>query len=700
MLHSFLFELGVEELPENVILPAITYLQASFEKMLQEKGLSCGQIKVGSTPRRLSIWAYDLPARQEDSEICKAGPSMSIAYSKEGELSRAGEGFLKKSGGSLEDIFIQKTEKGEFLAVRFLQTGENTIDILRTWILQSIPQIPLPKKMIWQSRDLAFSRPIRWILALWDSSALELDFFGIKAGNYSFGNRYLGLGKPVLIENPQAYEESLKAAKVIVGTGERRELIQSQCDQLFADKPFRIKEDIRLLDIVTNLVEYPQAVVGEFDPRYLVLPEQIISSTISQNQKCFSVYDDQDRLANKFVFISNGNPEYNDLIRAGNEKVVAARLEDALWFFTEDCKIPLQDYLPKLEHVVFQSKMGTLAAKAERLIRICEYISEELGQERSKKDQALRIAKLCKADLVTLMLGEKEFTKLQGYMGMQYALAHQEDPQVAQGIYEHYMPRGSNDSLPQSEGGAICAIADKLDTVAGIIGVGLMPTGSQDPFALRRAAAGLVQILADRGWNLDLMALIDFALQTLSEKVAVEEDSAAKVKSFFQQRITWLLGEMGIAYDVVASVMHVDISHLPDLIARAEALQKLKAEADFIRLVIGFKRVANIIQQEKSFVKLDSALFDSEAERDLHKALGLLSSQISTALDSEDYAAGLTRLVEFGSKIDKFFDDVLVNCEDEALRKNRYALLAAIRDEFTRMADLSLIVVENQTTGE
>lgn len=625
---------------------------------------------------------------------------MNIAYTEDGELSPAGKGFLKKSGGSAEDIFIQKTPKGEFLAVNFLQPGEGTIDILQSWILQSILQIPLPKKMIWQSRDLAFSRPIRWIVALWDSAVIELDFFGIKAGNYSFGNRYLGLDRPIVIDSPQAYAARLQEARVIVNPEQRRELIQAQNARLFADKPAKIKEDARLLDIVTNLVEYPEAVVGSFDPKYLSLPEKIISSTISQNQKCFSVYDEHEQLTNKFVFISNGNPEFNDIIRAGNEKVVAARLEDALWFFSEDCKQPLEAYLPKLQSVVFQSQMGTLADKTLRLVRLCEQISTELGLGESSKSKAMRIAKLCKADLVTLMLGEKEFTKLQGYMGMQYALAHGEDAEIAEGIYEHYMPRGSNDSLPQSEGGAICAIADKLDTVAGIIGVGLLPTGSQDPYALRRAAAGVVQILADRGWNIDLMALIDFALDILQEKVAVKEDSASKVKAFFKQRISWLLGEMGIAYDVVASVMHVDISHLPDLIARAQALQKLKAEEGFIRLVIGFKRVANIIQQEKSFVRLDPTLFEGEAERELHKAMGALNSQISTSLDSGDYPGGLQRLVEFGSIIDTFFDEVLVNCEDHALRQNRYALLATIRDEFTRMADLTLIVVENQIVGE
>jgi glycyl-tRNA synthetase beta chain len=699
-LHSFLFELGIEELPDNVILPAINHLQGTFARMLKAEGLEYGQIKIGSTPRRLSIYADHLPARKQDNRISKIGPAINIAYTRDGDLSPAGNGFLRKSGGSKDDIFVQKTEKGDFLAVSYIQPGKDTADILRDWILASIAQIPLPKKMIWNSPALAFSRPIRWILALWDNKVIELEISGLKSGNISFGNRYLNLEQPLVIEHPDVYEAQLKEAGVIVNRSQRRELILQQCAELMADSPLYIKEDARLLETVTNLIEYPQAVLGEFDPKFLKLPEKIITSTTSQNQKYFSVYDADGSLTNKFVFISNGDPQCSDIIRAGNEKVVAARLEDAMWFFAEDSKHPLQHFLPKLQEVVFQSQLGTLADKTERIIRLSEYIASELKLSAAASSKAMRTAKLCKADLVTLMLGEKEFTKLQGYMGKQYALTNAEDPEVAEGIYEHYMPRGSNDSLPDSDTGAICAIADKVDSVTGIIGVGLMPTGSQDPFALRRAAGGVVQILHQRSWNLDLMALIDFAFGVLNEKVAMQADAVEKVKAFFEQRVSWLLKELGIGYDVVASVIHTDVSHLPHLIARARALQELKQEDDFIRLVIGFKRVANIISAEKTFAALNPALFDTKAEQDLHKALGILSSRISEALEQLDYASALRRLVEFGNIIDDFFDNVLVNCEDSELRQNRYALLKAIRDEFTRVADLSLIVVENETSGE
>lgn len=699
-MHYFLFELGTEELPDNVIVPAIKALQRSFEQKLKDENLKWGKLRIGSTPRRLSIYAEDLPPRQADIEISKVGPAVNIAYTSDDELSPAGRGFLKKSGGSRADCYIHKSEKGEFLAVKYTQVGKMTEEVLRAWIESSIGQIPVPKKMIWNSSQVAFSRPIRWILALWDKAVIELEFAGLTSGNCTYGNRYQMLEEAIRIEHPQEYERKLEQAGVIVDRERRRKLIQEQCSALMKDSSFKIKEDSRLLDTVTNLIEYPQAVIGEFEARFLQLPEKIITSTISQNQKYFSVYDERGNLTNKFVFISNGDPACNDIIRAGNEKVVAARLEDAIWFFSEDIKHPLEDFLPKLQDVVFQSQMGTYAEKTERLIRLSEYIAEELNLSESTKKKAMRTAQLCKADLVTLMLGEKEFTKLQGYIGQQYALVHAEDPEVADGIYEHYMPRGSNDSLPQSDCGAICAIADKVDTVTGIIGVGLVPTGSQDPFALRRAAGGVVQILNQRSWNLDLMALIDFAYHLLQEKVPVKAEQVEKVKDFFVQRMSWLLKELGISYDVVASVIGTDVSSFPHLIARARALQELKQEDDFIRLVIGFKRVANIIATEKDFAEIRVELFNSKAEQDLHKALGILSSHISEALEQLDYTRALHELVEFGSVIDAFFDKVLVNCEDLELRKNRYALLSAIRNEFIRVADLSLLVVESDSNGE
>ncbi|MCB5257141.1 MAG: glycine--tRNA ligase subunit beta [Candidatus Cloacimonadaceae bacterium] len=700
-MHSFLFELGIEELPDNVIVPAINSIRASFEKMLAEQNLSSAEIRIGSTPRRLAISCTKLPTKQADIEICKTGPSVNIAYDASGELSKAGMGFVRKSGAAETDVYIQKTEKGEFIAVRFVQNGRESRDILRDWIPEAISQIPLPKKMIWKSKNLAFSRPIRWIVAMWDTQVLDLDILGIRAGRISYGNRYLGLESSIEIAIATDYEEALAQNRVIVDRDKRRGMILDQFSALFNDGTFTVKQDERLLDTVCNLVEHPCAVVAEFDSSFLKLPEKIITSTISQNQKYFSVYDSDGNLSNKFVFVSNGDPRHSDIIKAGNQKVVAARLEDALWFFQEDCKRGLDAFVPHLKDVVFQSSLGTMADKTERILAICDYLCRELGFDDMQKHRALRTAQLCKADLMSLMLGEKEFAKLQGYMGMQYALAAGEDPEVAQAIYEHYMPRGSNDGLPESISGALCAVADKLDSVCGIIGVGQMPTGSADPFALRRAAGGLVQIVADRAWDIDLQRLIDYAFEILaSSEVKLVDKGRDKVKSFCAQRVNWLLKEMGISYDIVASVSYAGFSRLTHLIAKARALEELRQDDRFIKLVIGYKRVSNIIEGEAKPDLVDPALFESDAERELYEGLSVLSEQIGAALERFDYPGALLILVEFGTNIDNFFDNVLVNCDEPNLKQNRHSLLSAIRAEFIKVADLSQIVVESNGTGE
>lgn len=699
-MHWFLFELGIEELPDGVILPALEYLQASLQKLLSEAEIGFAGLQAFSTPRRLALLVKGLANRQEDQIIEKSGPARNIAYTPEGELSPAGLGFLKKCGARPEDAYIETTAKGEFLAVKYTLKGKQTKELLQGWIPEAIKAIPLPKKMIWQSRQLAFSRPIRWIVALWDSELIPVDFYGIASGRESYGNRYLGLDLQLSIPKAEDYLAVLKEGKVIADHIQRREMIQSQMDRLFAASEYRIKEDIRLLDTVNNLVEYPWAVVGTFARRFLELPEKVITSTISQNQKYFSVYDADGRLSNQFVFISNGNPEHQALIRAGNEKVVQARLEDALWFYQEDLKKPLESYVPLLKDVVFQADLGTLLAKTQRVIKLSEYIAQALKLSAVEIEQVKRTAYLSKADLCTLMLGEKEFTRLQGYMGKEYALAAGETPEIAAGIYEHYMPRGGNDSLPESLCGAICAVADKTDTVAGIIGIGQMPTGSQDPFALRRAASGVVQILADRGWDISLSGLLAEAIRILSMEIKLKEDAAEKIAKFFDLRVNWLLKELGISYDVAASVMHAEYKSIDDLLAKARALMALKKEEDFIRLVIGFKRVANIISGAKSFEPLNTALFGETAETKLYEALGGLHQDLNLALALLDYPAALKKLVAFGAVIDEFFDKVLVNTEDKAQKANRYALLAEVRSEFFRVADLSLIVYENESIGE
>lgn len=699
MLQSFLFELGTEELPDSFLAPALKYMQESLEKLLKESGLTRESISLFGTPRRLAILATGIPKKQDDIQVEKTGPSKNIAFDSEGNLSKAGLGFLRKSGADKENWSLVDTPKGEFLHVSFLQKGKDSSEILRDWIINMIPSISLPKKMFWKDRDFGFLRPIRWIVAMMDGEVIELDFHGITSGNISYANRFLGLNKEVVIASAEDYEAALEENFVIPDREKRKAIIREKTDAIFENSVYRIKEDERLLDTVTNLVEYPTPVLGTFDESYLRLPQQVITSTISQNQKYFSVHQDDERLINQFVFVSNGDPEASSVIRAGNEKVVRARLDDALWFFEEDCKLPLESYLPKLKDVVFQAKLGSLDDKRKRIMQLSDIICDKVGADELSRKKALRAAELCKADLVTLMMGENEFAKLQGYIGKQYALESGEDAEVAEAIYEHYMPRGGNDGLPATFAGAVCAVADKLDTVAGIISVGLLPTGSADPFALRRAAGGAVQIIADRSWDIDITELIGDAIAIIGPREGGPTELREYLKNYFIQRVEWLLKESGIAYDVIAAVIHAHIRSIPELIAKARSLQTQKQEDDFVRLVTGYKRVANIIESVKNFEALDENIFEHEAERDLHKALKNLSGRISEALKKLDFQRALKELVSLSPAIDRFFDEVLVNCEDEKLRNNRYALLYAIRREFNRVADLSELVVENESNG-
>jgi len=388
------------------------------------------------------------------------------------------------------------------------------------------------------------------------------------------------------------------------------------------------------------------------------------------------------------------NPAYSEVIQKGNQKVVNARLADALWYFTEDTAKPLETYIPKLKDVVFQAQLGSLADKTNRLTKLTARLSEVLQLPPEQKNKITRCALLCKADLVTTMLGEKEFTKLQGYIGKQYALATGEDAEIAAGIYEHYLPRGSADELPATMCGKVVAIADKLDTVCGIIGVGMLPTGSGDPFALRRAANGIVQIISANHWDTDVFSLADYACELIAEQTNIMDGTRDYIHNFLEQRIIGLLKTSGIAYDVIDSVLHIDKSRINDLENRAGALNALKSHEDFIKLVIGFKRVSNIIAETNEFAELSLDLLSHDSEKELYSSLQNLQNNIDAALVGRDYLLALNHLIAYGGKIDNFFDDVLVNCDDNQIRANRHSLLLEIRKQFLRVADLSLIVLD------
>ncbi len=693
---DFLLEIGVEEIPAGYISGAMKIVEEFFRSRLKEKKLSFENMDVYSTPRRLAVIVSNLQSFQKDEVIERVGPARAVSFDDNGNLTKAASGFLRGAKAAEKDIFFKQTPKGEKIAVKLEIKGEKTETILASFIPELVGKIVFPKSMKWKDKKLSFARPIRWLVAVFGEQVIPVEIGGIKSSKISFGNRFQKLSNPVQIDKIRGYEAALKKVFVLPDRKERKNSIQTQLKGLFKNSSERLIEDNKLLETVTDLVEYPTAVLAEFDEKYLELPGKVIVSTLSEHQKYFAVQDKNGQLVHKFVFISNGNPQYSELIKTGNEKVVKARLEDAEFYFREDTKRSLDTFVPGLKNVTFQENLGSLFDKTKRIENISGFLSAHLKLSDIEKQKLKRAAHLCKADLVTLMLGEKEFTKLQGYTGKYYALKCGEDKQVAEAIYEHYLPRGQNDSLPKTQLGSLLAIADKADTVCGIFGVDMIPTGSNDPFALRRAANGIMQIIDKNNFEINLISLLDEVFSNLKNKLEKPGNNKEKVYEFFKQRIKWLLQQKEIDYDVIDSVMHIDFSNIPDLIKRAKVLRKFKQQEDFIRLVLGFKRVSNIIAAMKEFKEIDTALLVEETEKKLYEKFLYLAEIIKTKLSQKDYESVLNGLVDFSSFIDDFFDDVMVNVEDRDLRHNRYYFLHKIRKLFLKVADLAKIVVEGE----
>ena len=688
---DFLFEIGVEEIPAGYIGGAVSKLVSFFESSLKEAKLDFDKIIPFSTPRRLAVKITSLQSQQKDEIIEKEGPAKSASYDEKGNLTKAALGFLKGTDAKSKDIYIKLTPKGDKIAVKKEIKGKESTEILAQIIKEIIPIIPFPKSMKWKSRKLAFARPIRWLLVLFGDDIIQFEIEGIKSGNISYGNRFQKLENPVEIDHINEYEKKLKNVYVIPNRQKRMAEITKQ---LFNKTKDKIIDEGYLLETITDLVEYPTVEVAKFDKKYLNLPEKVVILTLSEHQKYFAIHDGKNNLVNQFAFVSNRDSKYSDLIRNGNEKVIKARLEDAEFYYKEDIKQPLENYVPKLKNVTFQENLGTLYEKTERIKKITEYLCTKLNFDKTIRDNSLRTAQLCKADLVTLMLGEKEYTKLQGYIGHRYALVSGEKTDVAKAIEEHYKSGGYYKSL--SEVGAIVAIADKMDTVCGIIGVGMIPTGSKDPFALRRAGNGIVQIMANQNFEINLHKLIDVTFAFLEDKLKKPDNNKDIVYDFFKQRVNWLLKQRGIDYDVIESVMHIDHSNIPDLVHRAEALKNFLQREDFIKLVLGFKRVSNIIAEVKNPGEIDTKLFCENTEKLLYEKYLTLVKKIDSLLPKKEYKKILEELVVFGLIVDKFFDDVLVNIENIKLRQNRYNLLNKIRELFLQVADISKIVVEGE----
>lgn len=697
--RDLLLEVGVEELPARFVPPALEALKDAAEKRFSAAGLRHKGMKTLGTPRRLALLVTALAEKAEDQVLESLGPAAAQAKDADGNWTPAAQGFARGQGTTPEKLEIRETDRGPRLCAVKRVAGQPAAKILPALLPALIRGIPFPKSMVWEESRTPFARPIRWIVALHDKAVVRFSLAGVNSGNRTLGLRIHGK-KALPVPAPAKYAGLLKDRLVIVDPAERRELIEKQVQQ--AVKPVHghvsLEAHAALLEEVVCLVEHPVAVLGKFDAAHLSLPAEVLVTSMKKHQKYFPVFDAQGKLLPHFVAIRNGVSENQAVVREGYERVLAARLSDAKFFFTEDRKARLMDRGDALEGVKFFDPL-TMKDKVRRVRRLASALAEDLSLAADVVSMADRIASLGKADLVTGMVGE--FPELQGVMGRLYAAAEGEDPSVARGIEEHYWPLTAEGVLPSSEAAALVSLADKLDTLGGNFLLGKVPSGSQDPYGLRRASIGMLRVLEARGWGLDLggaaakaMAGVAEGLRTAGKDMSDKEPAAGKtLLDFLKQRWAALKESEGFRHDEVQAVTAGAFSSVPDAGARLEALRDVRRHPDFEPLAAAFKRAANILKQARQknidFPSEPSApALREPAEKDLFASLQGVPSALTTG---GRYRESLHALVSLRKPVDDFFDGVMVMAPEEDVRANRLALLNAVVVLFKRVADLSCL---------
>lgn len=683
---DLLLEIGLEEIPARFVVDAANQLADRVRELLTEQHIGFGKIHVYSTPRRLAVLVEEVNEKQDDLHEEVKGPAKKIALDENGNWTKAATGFTRGQGKTVDDIYFKEIDGTEYVHVAKHIQGRNTMDVLKN-LKEVITGLSFPKNMRWADFDLRYIRPIRWIIALYGSQILPIEITNVKASNKTYGHRFLG--QDIVIRGPKEYKTALLAQHVMVDYEERKAVILEQIHQLESEKNWHVPIDPDLLDEVSNLVEYPTVLFGSFEKEYLQLPEEVLITTMKEHQRYFPVKDESGRLLNYFITVRNGDANHLDNVRRGNEKVIRARLQDAVFFYEEDQKLSINDAINKLEKVVYHDQIGTYKEKLQRIKSLSQYILQQLPVSKEMQEHTLRAAEICKFDLVTQMVDE--FPELQGIMGEKYAVIHGENPLVAKAINEHYMPKNADGELPETEAGAVVSIADKLDTIASIFSIGLIPSGSQDPYSLRRQATGVVQILANKGWNIDFTALLKESIkQTVKFSKRNEQEVFADMFSFFQLRFKHLLAEKGIRYDIVDAVLEAPIRDVKSLIEKAAILDRKKEEAGFKENVEALSRVINITKKFEKAIEIDPGLFENETESQLYEAYQQMKSQLYET-DPEQYYQLLVRLKD---PINQFFDQTMVMVDAEKIRNNRLSLLKSLSNLIGGFAQFSMIIVK------
>lgn len=687
MSKELLFEIGTEEIPAAFLTKAIVDIEEIVKKSLSEKRIPYAGIKVLATPRRLCLYIAELDERQEDQTIEKLGPAKKAAFDEKGNPSKAALGFARGQGLEISQLETVTTEKGEYLAARKTINGEPTASLLPEILKKLITSIPFRKTMRWANFELRFPRPIHWILALYGGEIVQLQLEMVQSSNLSYGHRFLAPNS-FAVKNFADYLEKTKENFVIVDPAERTKIILEEAEKTAAEAGGKIFYTSDLLETVTFIVEYPVIIRGSFDREFLEVPKEVLTTTMISHQKYFPVMDDSGRLLPYFIAVSNTKARDLSVVARGNERVIRARLADARFFFEEDQKVPLEIRLDALKKVVFHKLLGTSYDKVMRFRQLAAIIAEKVKPE--IKETVDRSALLAKADLETQMVGE--FSELQGIMGREYALLAHENPVVAQAIYEHYLPIAAGGELPQTDEGAIVGIADKIDSITGFFAVGLPPTGTADPYALRRQALGIINIILDRRYSLPLDFLIDESLKLLGhvlKKPAVEVKK--EVQDFFTGRYQNQLITQGYAYDTVEAVLSGGLTDLVVASEKIKALQAFRENPEFEPISIAFKRVDNILKDFRNG-SVDPALFVTDVERNLYSAANEIKSQIMNCIGKNDYNSALKEMARLRPPVDAFFDGVMVMDKDEKVKFNRLSLLSQISVTFHEIADFSKIV--------
>jgi len=685
---DFLLEIGSEEIPAGFIGGACEYLKSEFKKRLTDAGIGFNNIDSDGTPRRTYVHITGLAEQQDDREDTIMGPPASVAFDADGNLTKAGAGFVKSKGldeGSLTKV---ETDRGVYLSGVKKTKGVPTRDFIQNILVDVIKSIPFRKSMHWGDKSFRYARPVHWFVSIFGGKVIDFEIEGIKSGNKTMGHR-IHANEYFEVKDFEDYKETLKKAKVYYSSAARIEEMRRQVAQIEKETGYKVDLDEELLETVAGLVECPVALMGEFEDKYLNIPAEVLITSMKNHQKYFYVTDKDGNLVNKFIGVSNTAPNDPALVTKGYARVLRARLADAEFFWANDQKYPLENRVEELKKVVYQEKIGTSYEKMERFRKLAGFFAENFNP--AVKADTERTATICKADLLSEMV--YEFPELQGIMGRRYAKLQGENESVAQAIEEHYLPKFAGDALPSSDIGAFVSMADKLDTICGCFAIDFIPTGNQDPYALRRGAIGILSTIRAKGYRMGLSKMIAESVKNIADYIKFDtEKTAGLVYDFIIQRYRQILTGEGLPADCVEAACGISDDILT-IEKAAKALAEYKQTKEFASIAAGYKRINNILKKsEHTSDVYDAALFETNFERELAGLIADKADQINREVSEENFTVAMTQLLTFSGPVDNFFENVMVMAKDEKVKLNRLSLLNKLKSVFNMLGDLTKII--------